>query len=108
MVRMSGRADFDITVVLCEVVAPALRSVFGPGELESVEIAWEEPVNLVDGRPSRPTALNVHLVCRGEPHTSNLWTIGMQDYNREQLTEHLVVEMSTFVAESRFGWGQQR
>lgn len=52
--------------------------------------------------------LNVHLVCKGERHTSNLWTAGMQDYDREQLTEHLVIEFSDFVAESRFGWGQQR
>lgn len=108
MVRVSGREDFDITVVLSEVVAPPLRSVFKAGEVESVEVAWEEPVNVPDGTVSARTALNVHLVCKGERHTSDLWSIGMQGYEREQLTEHLVIEFSDFVAESRFGWGQQR
>jgi hypothetical protein len=108
MVPMSGREGFDITVLLSDVVAPALRSVFRAGEVESAQVAWEESVSLPDGTPSAPTELNVHLVCKGERHTSNLWTIGMQDYDREQLTEHLVIEFSDFVAESQFGWGQQR
>src|SRR4051794_5276408 len=108
MVPMSGREDFDITVLLSEVVGPALRSVFKAGEVESVEVGWEETVALPDGTPSAPTALNVHLVCKGERHTSSLWTIGMQAYDREQLTEQLVTEFSDFVAESEFGWGEQR
>jgi hypothetical protein len=109
MVRMSSREDFDITVVLAEVVAPALRSVFRVGEVESVTVAWEEPVNLPDGTLSAPTALNVHLVCKGERHTSHLWVIGGDGgYDRELSTEHLVTGFSDFVAESRFGWGQQR
>lgn len=106
--RVTGREDFDITVLLSEVVAPALRSVFRAGEVEAVEVIWEGSVTLPDGSPSAPTALNVHLVCKGEGHTSNLWTIGMHSYDRSALTEHLVDEFSTFVAESQFGWGQQR
>ena len=106
---MAVRDEVDITVLLSEVVAPALRSVFKAGELDSVNVAWEEPVPLPDGTLSAPTALNVHLVCKGERHTSNLWTVGgMPGYEREALAEQLVEEFSNFVAESQFGWGQQR
>jgi hypothetical protein len=67
---MGGRRDFDITVLLSEVVSPALRSVFKAGEVESVQVVWEEPITLPDGTMSAPTELNVHLVCMGERHTS--------------------------------------
>jgi hypothetical protein len=54
------------------------------GEVDSVEVAWEEPVTLPDGMLSAPTELNVlHLVCIGERHTSHLWTVGVGDWNRE-------------------------
>lgn len=108
MVGMSGRAEADITLLLLEVVAPALRSVFKAGEVDSVQVAWEEPVTLPDGTLSAPTELNVHLVCMGERHTSHLWSVGARGWDRESLTEHLVDEFSDFVAESQFGWGQQR
>jgi hypothetical protein len=67
---MNPREDFDITVLLADIVAPALRSVFKVGEVESVKVAWEEPVILPDATLSAPTELNVHLVCKGEQHTS--------------------------------------
>jgi hypothetical protein len=64
--------------------------------------------SLPDGTQSPPTELNVHLVCKGERHTSNIWTLGMPDYDRHAATSHLLDEFSDFVAESGFGWGQQR
>jgi hypothetical protein len=105
---MAVREDFDITILLSEVVAPALRSVFRVGEIESVELVWEESTGRPDGKESAATALNVHLVCQGERHTSNLWTLGIEGFHRQILMDHLVNEFSDFVAESRFGWGQQR
>jgi hypothetical protein len=103
-----GRDDFDIVRVLVDAVGPALAAVFKPGEVQSVHLDWEDPVTLPDGTQSMPTELNVHLVCKGESHTSNLWTGGMWDYDGDQIREHLVMQFSDFVAESQFGWGQQR
>ena len=105
---MGGRDDFDVTAIIADVVAPALASVFRPGEVESVRVAWEESVRLPDGTQSAPRQLNVHLVVHGEQHSSNLWTLGNQVYNCEELRAHLADEFSAFVAESTFGWGQQR
>ena len=105
---MAGRDDFDIVKVLEEAVAPAVAAVFRQGEVESVSIAWEEPITLENGAQSKPTQLNVHLVCHGERHTSNVWEIGNQVYDADVIKHHLINEFSDFIAESDWGWGQQR
>jgi hypothetical protein len=105
---MAGRNDFDIVKVLGDAVAPAVAAVFRPGEVESVLLTWEEPITLQDGGQSKPTQLNVHLVCHGEEHISHVWEVGNQEYDSDVIKDHLINGFSDFVAESDWGWGQQR
>lgn len=105
---MPGRDDFDIVNVLSDAVAPALAAVFKIGEVESVHLAWEEPITRPDGTKGRPTSLNVHLVCNGEQHTSNIWHVGNQAYDANVIKTGLRNEFADFVAESKWGWGGQR
>jgi hypothetical protein len=108
MTAMLSKDTFDIARALADAVAPALAAVFKPGEVESVRIAWEGPVSLPDGSESKPTELNVHLVCVGEHHQSNIWSVGGGNYDAAELVDKLIEEFSDFVAESKWGWGQQR
>jgi hypothetical protein len=105
---MPGREHFDILNVLADAVAPALAAVFRAGEIQSVQLVWDEPVVLPDGTQSRPTEMKVHLVCNGEGHTSYIWVVGDQEYDADALKRHLIDEFSDYVAESGWGWGQQR
>ena len=105
---MPGRDTVDIVRVLGDAIVPALAAVFKSGEVDSVHVAWEAPVRLSDSTESKPTELNVHLVCVGEHHQSKIWSVGVGDYDEGELLESLIDEFSDFVAESTWGWGQQR
>jgi hypothetical protein len=105
---MGLRAEFELVAIISDVVTPALASVFKPGDVESVCVAWEEPIRLTDGSESAPTRLNLHLVCRGEQHTSNLWTVRNQTYDLDELRARLVDEFSTLLAGFDLERGRQR
>lgn len=80
-----------------DVVDPALRAVFSTGEVTNVELD-----DLGDGG-----TIVLTLVVLGETFTDQVVQAGI-DASTEALRERLRSNLVDFVAESRFGWGQNR
>ena len=86
----------DLTATLRAVVLPAVEAVFRDDELSSVEVRVE------DG------AVRLVVTARGETYTDDVVQAGVPGQSLAGWEERLRSNLVDFVAESRFGWGQDR
>ena len=86
----------DLVAALREVVLPAIEAVFRDGELDSVDVRVEGDA--------------VHLVVtvQGEAYFDEVVQAGVLGQSMPDWGERLRSNLVDFVAESRFGWGQNR
>ncbi|WP_435743882.1 hypothetical protein [Nocardioides sp. SYSU DS0663] len=81
------------------VVLPALRSVFDDDEVSSAELAYSDD----GGGP-----LTLALTARGETFHDLVVQEDVPHTTAEEWRERLRSNLVDFVAESRFGWGENR
>lgn len=85
--------------VAVDVVLPAVRAVFHEGEVTGIHLDIDE---------SQGGSVSLSLMAKGEPfHDWVVQTHG-QDRSFEDWRERLRSNLVDFVAESRFGWGENR
>jgi hypothetical protein len=107
-VRMSSRDEVDLVAIMSQAVARVLGDVLRSGELDEVMLSWGGEVQMPDGSRSTPTELRLVLVCVGEEFTMPIWTLGQDQFDLSVARDDLRDALQNFVAESRFGWGEQR
>lgn len=94
MMRVESSAD-----VLREVVCPALEAVFQPAEVDEVHLERTE----LDGG----LEFELRIIARGERFATVAFSTFVQ-YPEVGPSSVLRDQLVDFVAESRFGWGQNR
>jgi hypothetical protein len=82
-----------------EVVLPALRAVLEAGEIDAFEISHS---NELEG------SVRLSLTAREETFLDHVVQGHVDDMSAEDWCERLRSNLVDFVAESRFGWGQNR
>jgi len=82
-----------------EVVVPAVRAVFDPGEVSAIEVGHSEEL---DG------SIRLCLTARNETFVDHVVQSHVDHMSAEDWCERLRSNLVDFVAESRFGWGQDR
>jgi hypothetical protein len=90
----------SLSDALSEIVAPAVRSVFHDGEVSEISVRFD-PALLGGSITLSLTAVDEEfrdLVVQGD----------VDGYRVEDWRERLRSDMADFVAETRFGWGQDR
>lgn len=90
------RSGPAVTEVLGTVVLPVLRQLTRDGEVDGVEVGW------VDGE------LLLAITLRGETFRDPVWAPSDPPWSPETARERIASDLQDFIAESRFGWGQQR
>ena len=98
--------DFSVASLLEFVVLPAVAQVLNHGELEALGLgpgAW-------GGAELEETPDRFWLSLRavGETFHLSLDAEPLRNVGWDGMRRHLADELRTFVAESRFGWGQDR
>lgn len=90
----------DLVDVANDIVLPALRAVFDEGEISAIHLD-------VQGRGPSVSVL-LSLTAGGE--TFHDWVVQgyVEEQGSEDWRERLRSNLVDFVAESRFGWGQNR
>jgi hypothetical protein len=96
-------AAVDVHELLRDVVTPVLDQVLQPGELDAVR--FDPPVTGA-WPPSVPVLLQVTAV--SETCHSWAWTPGQVEETPTELGARLAGELQDVIAESRFGWAEQR
>lgn len=86
----------DLIETLRAVVLPAVGAVFRADELSSVEVRVEGD------------SVRLNLTARGEAYTDYIVQAGVPGRSHTDWEERLRSNLVDFVAESRFGWGQNR
>ncbi len=82
-----------------EVVLPAVRAVFEEGEISALEISHSDELE---------GSFRLWLTARGEKFMDYVVQGHIDDMSAEDWRERLRSNLVDFVAESRFGWGQNR
>jgi len=82
-----------------QVVLPAVRAVFDEGEIDGFEISHSDEL---DG------SVRLSLTAKGETFLDYVVQGHVDDMSAEDWCERLRSNLVDFVAESRFGWGQNR
>jgi hypothetical protein len=85
---------------LSEVVVPAVRAVFGEGEVTALTVTFDP--HLLGG------SLTLSLTAVGEEFTDLVVQRDVTGYGVDDWRERLRSDLADFVAESGFGWGQDR
>ena len=86
----------DLVETLRAVVLPAIEAVFRGGELDSVDVR-------VDG-----DSVHLALTAQGETYFDEIVQAGVSGQSMPDWRERFRSNLVDFVAESRFGWGQNR
>ncbi len=86
----------DLVEILRAVVLPAIEAVFRDGELDSVDVRMEGD------------SVHVVLTAEGEVYFDDVVQADVSGQNMADWRERLRSNLVDFVAESRFGWGQNR
>ena len=86
----------DLVETLRVIVLPAVAAVFRPGELSSLQLSAEGD------------SVRVILAARGETYSDEVVQAGVPGRNPAEWEQRLRSNLADFVAESHFGWGQQR
>ena len=89
--------------VVSDVIGPALGTVLRPGEVTRVVVDREADTG---GRPT-DFFVRVTVTACGEEFVAFAYQ-SAADYSSLSPRDHLVSELVDFVAESRFGWGEDR
>ena len=82
-----------------EVVLPAVRAVLEDGEIDSLEISRSDELE---------GSVRLSLTAKGEAFLDYVVQGHVDDMGAEDWCERLRSNLVDFVAESRFGWGQNR
>lgn len=82
---------------LADVVEPVTHAMLEPAELESVGIGFDSDARVV-----------LNLVVAGETSPHFLWGPDWEPETPADTRQRLASELHDFIAESRFGWGQER
>ncbi|MBI4942306.1 MAG: hypothetical protein HY830_16300 [Actinobacteria bacterium] len=105
----------DAATVGRRVVAPVLEALFRPGEVEHVDVRvgpdrTAVPEHLRRGHLGPEPGLFVWLsvVAVGETYERRICEVVEEPENAEWLAADLHSDLQDFIAESRFGWGEQR
>ena len=93
----------DVEELMRDVVTPVLDQLLRPGELTSASVSCPLPWS---GPPLGDVLLRVVAV--REELGVWLWTHGQVDESAAELRARLASDLQDLVAESRFGWAQQR
>jgi hypothetical protein len=86
----------DLLDVASQVVVPAMRAVFRDGEVTTSDLK------------SRRDNIALSLTVEGETFEFSVVQRNVPGRSREDLPENLRLLLVDFVAESRFGWGENR
>lgn len=89
----------EVADVASEVVAPAVRAVFKDGEVSALEL---RAVDELGG------SVELSLTARGETFAYLVVQGTVRDMSASDWSENLRSLLVDFVAESRFGWGENR
>lgn len=89
----------DLVDVVSEIVVPAMRAVFDDGELEAFSVSRSDEL---DG------SVALSITAQGETFGYLVVQGTVPDRTAEEWRENLRSLLVDFVAESRFGWGQNR
>ena len=89
----------DLAEAATDVVLPALRAVLRDDELDSLDLTRSDEMG---------GSLALTVVVCGETYRDLVVQGGVPDMSAEQWRERLRANLVDFVAESRFGWGQNR
>ena len=93
----------DVAELLSDVVTPVLDQLLRPGELDRVGL---EPPLTGPWPPS--VAVRVQVVVVGEAFHFWAWNPGQVEEGPAELRARLASDLQDFIAESRFGWAEQR
>jgi hypothetical protein len=85
---------------LTDVVVPAVRAVFEDGEVTAISVVFD-PAHLGG-------SITLSLTAVGENCTDLVVQGDVAGYAVDEWRERLRSNLADFVAESRFGWGQDR
>ncbi len=92
---------------LSEIVVPAIARVLQDGELDSLQLGWGDITVAPADSPIRCLVLRLEVV--GEVFNDVIYDIRSADTQTlDGLRERLDSNLVDFVAESSFGWGQNR
>jgi hypothetical protein len=89
----------ELADVASAVVAPALRAVFKPGEVSSFALRVTDELE---------GSVALSLTAHGETFDYLVVQSTVLDMSAEQWSERLRSLLVDFVAESSFGWGENR
>lgn len=89
----------EIVDVVSDVVAPALRAVFKPGEISELVLRVTH---------ESEGSVFLSLTAQGETFGYPVIQGGVPNLTAEDWSENLRSLLVDFVAESRFGWGENR
>lgn len=95
MADRTGRRP-EVVEAMAEVVVPVLRDLLRDGEVDSVSVGW------VDGE------LWLEATLRGETFRDPLSARSDPPWSVPAARERLTSDLQDFIAESAFGWGEQR
>jgi len=98
-VRVASSTVIELVDVVSEVVVPAMRAVFTEGEVEAFSLRRSDEQ---DG------SVALSLTVRGETFEYDVVQGDVPNMTTEYWCENLRSILVDFVAESRFGWGQNR
>ncbi len=95
--------DPDLCLVMAEVVAPAVRRVLKRTEPDEINL------RLVGPSPATGHwSVEVQLKVAGEEFIDTAFDTRATHESMAAWADHLASHLEDFVAESRFGWGQDR
>jgi hypothetical protein len=89
----------NLVDVASEVVVPAMRAVFEDGEVTAFALSVSDDM---DG------TVALSIVAKGETFAYSVIQGQVPDMGPEEWSENLRSLLVDFVAESRFGWGENR
>ncbi|WP_248581228.1 hypothetical protein [Nocardioides sp. InS609-2] len=89
----------ELVDVACEVVAPAMRAVFKKNEVSAFELSVTDELE---------GSVALSLTARGETFRDYVVQGFAPQTSVEEWRERLRSNLVDFVAESRFGWGENR
>jgi hypothetical protein len=82
-----------------QVVLPAVSAVFDVGEIDAFEISRSDELG---------GSIRLSLTAMGETFVDDVVQGHVEDMGPDDWRERLRSNLVDFVAESRFGWGQDR
>lgn len=82
-----------------DVVLPAVLAVFDPGEVDTIEVGRSDDMG---------GSIRLALTAQGETFVDLVVQGDVAEQSAAEWCERLRSHLVDFVAESRFGWGQDR